>query len=321
MAEKKEFNKKWLIVIAILVLLAIIVVTIILCLPGNPKSAVQALQKDKDNNIFKDEKVVQSYDNFEIKMASSNGNYSLEMEEVQILIEDLAVVVDKYSGYALYFEENQNFFDNYKPVTTSLNEIQNLKQNIVDELENVEKNYNENSKDFLRNSWIKIRTNVKDILYNYSQAFSSLLKIFEGSYFGLEQNLASYIAFSTINDYVKVLYSDFEFLSTEDLATSSINNYNYTFSAVMNGFNQFITKFEGTVSGYSYDISSFYFDKSIENKYQNIKTFYTEYNEQNFQAIIESAKISNGKVTFTKVYDQEDENGVYELVKNYLGGI
>ena len=321
MAEKKEFNKKWLIVIAILVLLAIIVVTIILCLPGNPKSAVQALQKDKDNNIFKDEKVVQSYDNFEIKMVSSNGNYSLEMEEVQILIEDLAVVVDKYSGYALYFEENQNFFDNYKPVTTSLNEIQNLKQNIVDELENVEKNYNENSKDFLRNSWIKIRTNVKDILYNYSEAFSSLLKIFEGSYFGLEQNLASYIAFSTINDYVKVLYSDFEFLSTEDLATSSINNYNYTFSAVMNGFNQFIAKFEGTVSGYSYDISSFYFDKSIENKYQNIKTFYTEYNEQNFQAIIESAKISNGKVTFTKVYDQEDENGVYELVKNYLGGI
>ena len=60
MSEKKPFDKRWLVVVAILVLLAIIAVTIVLCLPGNPKSAIQALQKDSSNNLFADSNVEKS---------------------------------------------------------------------------------------------------------------------------------------------------------------------------------------------------------------------------------------------------------------------
>ena len=149
--EKKKFNKKWLIVIAILVLIAIIVVTIILCIPGNPKSAVEALKKEEKSGLLQNSTTQSLYDNFEQVVAESSiSSYSQEMQDVETILLNIEVIVDKYTDYAIFFEENEYFYDNYKPLTNSLNEIQNYKSEIVSELETVKNEYNKDSSDLLR---------------------------------------------------------------------------------------------------------------------------------------------------------------------------
>lgn len=321
MTEQKPFDKKWLIIIAILVLIAIIAVTIILCLPGNPKSAIQALQKDNENNIFADRATIQSYDSFESKIKNSVSQYSDEVADVQIFIGDVAVVVDKYNDLVLFFQENENFYDNYKPVTENLTQLQNTKNSIIGELKNVESNLNEGSKDFLRASWINMRAMVSEMTQQYLNAFISLNQIFVGSYSGIEQNLASQTFFKTINDYLVVINDSFKDLCKEDTLSDSLQDYSYDFSAVMDSFNNFIAKLQTKENSFEYDFVNYYFNETVSANYQKINEFYTLYKQDSFVDVIKSAKEENKNITFTKTFDNvEDTNGVYTSLKSYLGG-
>ena len=159
--EKKKFNKKWLILIAILVLIAIIVVTIILCLPGNPASTVSALKNEEQSFLLKDSRSRLLYTNFENKVENSEIQvYSEEMKDVEIVLDSLSKVVDKYEDYAVFFEMNDYFYNNYKPATDALNNLQVSKNAFISQLEIVEEDYDENSSDFLRKAWIEIRVNL-----------------------------------------------------------------------------------------------------------------------------------------------------------------
>lgn len=321
MSEKKPFDKRWLVVVAILVLLAIIAVTIVLCLPGNPKSAIQALQKDSSNNLFADSNVEKSYDNFEEKIKTSVSKYSAEMKDVQLFIESVSIVVDQYNEFAFHFKENENFYDNYKPVTSNLNEIQNIKQTIKNELTNVEENLDKDSKDFLRQAWINTRVLISQMTQKYSTAFDSLNKLFKGSYFGVEQNLASQTFFNVVNDYLTVIQEKFENLCKNDTVSTALEEYDYNFSAIITSFNNFVSNLEGIEDGFEYDFLNYYYKESVKSNYEKINAFYNLYKQTDLGEVISSAKTENNGITFTKTFENvEDSNGVYTALKTYLGG-
>ena len=317
--EKKKFNKKWLIVIAILVLIAIIVVTIILCIPGNPKSAVEALKKEEKNGLLQNSTTQSLYDNFEQVVAESSiSSYSQEMQDVETILLNIEVIVDKYTDYAIFFEENEYFYDNYKPLTNSLNEIQNYKSKIVSELETVKNEYNKDSSDFLRKSWINVRENFVNMLDKYCTAFSTYRDIFLNSYFGLEQNLASSLIVNAVSDYLSVLRDDFKDLAKKDTADKNFTDYSYSNRVITIAFDTFVTKTEQEISG---DINNYYFDETISQKYEKINSFYSVYNQKNLYQVISSAYLNIDTITFVKVFEGiTDNEGTYLALKEFLGG-
>ena len=317
--EKKKFNKKWLIVIAILVLIAIIVVTIILCIPGNPKSAVEALKKEEKSGLLQNSTTQSLYDNFEQVVAESSiSSYSQEMQDVETILLNIEVIVDKYTDYAIFFEENEYFYDNYKPLTNSLNEIQNYKSEIVSELETVKNEYNKDSSDFLRKSWINVRENFVNMLDKYCTAFSTYRDIFLNSYFGLEQNLASSLIVNAVSDYLSVLRDDFKDLAKKDTADKNFTDYSYSNRVITIAFDTFVTKTEQEISG---DINNYYFDETISQKYEKINSFYSVYNQKNLYQVISSAYLNIDTITFVKVFEGiTDNEGIYLALKEFLGG-
>lgn len=317
--EKKKFNKKWLIVIAILVLIAIIVVTIILCIPGNPKSAVEALKKEEKSGLLQNSTTQSLYDNFEQVVAESSiSSYSQEMQDVETILLNIEVIVDKYTDYAIFFEENEYFYDNYKPLTNSLNEIQNYKSEIVSELETVKNEYNKDSSDFLRKSWINVRENFVNMLDKYCTAFSTYRDIFLNSYFGLEQNLASSLTVNAVSDYLSVLRDDFKDLAKKDTADKNFTDYSYSNRVITIAFDTFVTKTDQKISG---DINNYYFDETISQKYEKINSFYSVYNQKNLYQVISSAYLNIDTITFVKVFEGiTDNEGTYLALKEFLGG-
>lgn len=317
--EKKKFNKKWLIVIAILVLIAIIVVTIILCIPGNPKSAVEALKKEEKSGLLQNSTTQSLYDNFEQVVAESSiSSYSQEMQDVETILLNIEVIVDKYTDYAIFFEENEYFYDNYKPLTNSLNEIQNYKSEIVSELETVKNEYNKDSSDFLRKSWINVRENFVNMLDKYCTAFSTYRDIFLNSYFGLEQNLASSLTVNAVSDYLSVLRDDFKDLAKKDTADKNFTDYSYSNRVITIAFDTFVIKTEQEISG---DINNYYFDETISQKYEKINSFYSVYNQKNLYQVISSAYLNIDTITFVKVFEGiTDNEGTYLALKEFLGG-
>ena len=321
MAEEKEkFNKKWLILIAILVLIVIIVVTIILCLPGNPASTVSALRNQEQTFLLKDTRAKILYNNFEFKVENSDVKvYSQEMEDVETVLNSMSKVVDKYEDYAVFFEMNDYFYNNYKIATEALNKLESSKSAFVSQLENVEENYDENSSDFLRKAWLDMRVNFVDLLENLSTAFNSLNKIFANSYFGLEQNLATTVALNAVADYTSQLAITFSSLEKTDTESEVVSEYAYNGGALVRAFANFASSlFNGKISN---DSKNFYLDQAVASNYEKINSFYTVFDQDSFQAIIASAKLSASGVTFSKTFENvKDENGCLTSVKNFLGG-
>ena len=319
MAEEKKFNKKWLIVIAILVLIVIIVVTVILCLPGNPASAVIALNTEQKNFLLKDANTKQLYTNFEEMVKESDANvYTDELEDIEKVLSNIEVVIDKYADYSTYFEENEYFYNNYHPVTDSLNNLATYKESIINKLKYVNDELDSTSLDFLRESVISVRSDFAEMLSNFETAFSSFNNIFRESYFGFENNLGSQLTFSAVTDYVAVLSDKFDQLVQADTTSSAIADYNYSAGAVVDGFNVFIIMLQ---LSYQSEFKDYYFDSSISSKYQSINNFYQLYSQTNFRPIINSAYGDGLSITFTLTFEEvEDSAGVYNQLKRFLGG-
>lgn len=319
MAEEKKFNKKWLIVIAILVLIVIIVVTVILCLPGNPASAVIALKNEQKNFLLKDANTKQLYTNFEEMVEESDANvYTDELEDIEKVLSNIEVVIDKYADYSTYFEENEYFYNNYHPVTDSLNNLATYKESIINKLKYVNDELDSTSLDFLRESVISVRSDFAEMLSNFETAFSSFNNIFRESYFGFENNLGSQLTFSAVTDYVAVLSDKFDQLVQADTTSSAIADYNYSAGAVVDGFNVFIIMLQ---LSYQSEFKDYYFDSSISSKYQSINNFYQLYSQTNFRPIINSAYGDGLSITFTLTFEEvEDSAGVYNQLKRFLGG-
>lgn len=318
--ERKKFNKKWLILIAVLVLIAVIVVTIILCLPGNPKSTLQALKNEEKSFLLKDANARLLYTNYENKVNNSDVKaYSKEMSDVEIVLDSLSKVVDKYEDYAVFFELNDYFYNNYKPATNALNDLQKQKDAFISQLEIVEKDYTEDSADFLRQSWINTRNIFVKILENLKITSDTLNNIFENSYFGLEQNLATRTSLNAINDYISVLTTSFSALAEADKEENTITQYSYDSDGITKAFENFVNGFfSGQIAT---DSKNFYLEDNISSKYQEINNFYSVFSQNSFQTLIASAKISANDIIFTLLFEEvEDDKGCLELVKTFLGG-
>lgn len=319
MAEEKKLNKKWFIVVAILVLIAIIVVTIILCLPGNPGSAVVALQNESTNALLKNSDTSNKYSNLKTLVENSEVNvYSDELADIETVLNNIDIVVDEYAEQVVLFELNDYFYNHYKPLTNSLNELQTYKNNITNQLQYVEERLDSISQDFLRESVIIIRENFANMLNKYETAFYTYNDIFKNSYPGFENNLAMQTILNAVADYVAVLSDKFDAQVNSDTENTALADYKYSTTAIVDAFNSFINAFQRNTQ----DAVNYYFDTSISAEYQTLNSFYNLYSQTNLKPVISSAVLgADNNISFTLTFEGvEDSNDVYGQIKNYLGG-
>ena len=91
MAKSKDYKasgaKKWLIIFGILVLIAIVVVAVVLLIPANTYSMIEALQENESHFLLKDTKEKNDFNEFTLKIKGSTtlNYYTQEIEDVEIV--------------------------------------------------------------------------------------------------------------------------------------------------------------------------------------------------------------------------------------------
>ncbi len=328
MAKGKDYStgngKRWLVAVGLVVLVAIIVVVILLCIPPNTYNAIETLNRSAQTTFLKNEQEDADLRVFSQKLKDNQRLhvYTSELDDVRIIAESVSDILDFYNSSLVFASSNKNFKKNYKPIKNNLNSAKSSQKklaSILNDLTEVAVT-SSSTTTALSNGMIDFRREfVKWLKYNRS-AISALGKSYTGSMGNiLENNEASKIIINATNDYLDVLVLQLEKVAGEDKKDNSTDDYNYVSSSVVRAFENFVDTYLTNVN--SGDITSYYFDSNVQAKYEKTNKFTSLYKEDNYQKIIASAKVSEGKILFDYAFDNvSDPDGVYAQVKEFLGG-
>lgn len=319
MADKKSKDysvgnpKKWLTIVAIIVLLAIIVVLIVIFIPADTSNAKEILNRVSSSSYLKSEDEKVAYKAVGDKLRNSTKNYYIdEYNDILILSQSIDDILEFYDDYLVFAKNNKVLKKNYSAIKKNLNKVQNRQEDLNEIAANVDK-LEQESDTHLQNLWIDYREAYCQWLENNAKAIAALNNCYQGCFGStLTNNLAASTILNTVDDYLSSIVTEYKLVISSDLKNSTTNTYQYTFSGQIASLNSFVDKY---VVNYS-DISSYYFNEDIKEKYEDINQFFTLYKESNFISLIDSI---NNEGQVTKVYDNiEDKNGLYAQAKLFL---
>lgn len=307
--------KKWLIIIGILVLIAIIVTVIVLVIPGNTADAVDRLRQSSQTSFLENRSEEEKYDAFGRKLTNSSISYFVtgnEYASVEIVSGSINLILDFYNEYLPLAEDNKTLSKNYKKIKNNLEDAvdyQKEMNNIMDEANAL----NAGSDTHLKNLWVDFRISFTDYITSMAKAIDALNNCYQGCFSStLSNNLASSTVLNTIDDFLSVITSEFKTLTETNLQEHTQADYKYTTYGKVVYFSAF-------VENYLYDaddIYSYNFDTSLQEKYNKINNFYATYSQSNFTNVISSISSSSLEIEFTP--GQVDSDGILDAVKAFL---
>lgn len=312
-------GKKWSIFLAIIVLVAIVVVVIILAIPPNTYNAVETLNRTSQTTFLTVENDRIQYDKFKTKINASIVNpYTTELYDIEKLTVAVDVMLDFHNDYLIFAKDNKTFKKNYKEIKNNLNNSKNSQKKLVDIIEKTNKLSDESST-YLQSAMIDFR---KEYLYwlKYSKkAINALENVYSGSLGDVSfNNSASTLILNTANDYLEVILDEVDYITQSDYKGANITAYSTAYkNSALHGkianFFSFVVK-----NLPSNNISNFYFDNAIQEKFENLNTFFELYSQSNLIEIIDS--IDSDGAIFNIYEGIEDENGVYGSMCLFLRG-
>jgi hypothetical protein len=300
----------------ILVLIAIIVVVIILAIPPNTSNAASSLRNSTETIYLTSDSEQTEYDSFRSKITSSSrvSYYKAELDDIETLSTSLQQVLAFYNDYFIFSESNGTLSANYKTIKNGLDGASQTQQKMAEIIKDGNSLDGQYSSTYLQSVMIDFRNEFISFLGQYQNAIGGLNKVYQGSLGDTtENNLASTIILNTINDYIAVIKSGFDKIAEIDqkgTIDSSSYSENYLPSGNIARLANFVTKYVSKTSNRA-EIKNYYFQSSLITKYEKINSFFSLYNQTNFQNVIES----NLKLAFNDVTDSTD---VYGYVKSFL---
>lgn len=307
--------KKWLIIIGILVLIAIIVTVIVLVIPGNTADAVDRLRQSSQTSFLENRSEEEKYDTFGRKLRNSSISYFVtgnEYASVEIVSGSINLILDFYNEYLPLAKDNKTLSKNYKKIKNNLEDAvdhQKEMNEIMDEANALKAG----SDTHLKNLWVDFRISFTDYITSMAKAIDALNNCYQGCFPStLSNNLASSTILNTIDDFLSVITSEFKALTKSNLKEHTQADYNYTTYGKVVYFSAF-------VENYLYDendIYSYNFDTSLQEKYKKVNDFYATYSQSNFTNVISSISSSNLEIEFTP--GQVDTSGILDAVKAFL---
>ena len=317
MADSKDYSatsgKKILFIIAVLVFIGVVITAIVLLIPTNKYSMVNALQENQQTFFLKDENEQSKFNSFTDKI-KSNANinyYSDEINDIPVIASTMAQVLDYYNDYMVFAENNKVMTDNNKIINNKIELSVKIKNNINDILDKTTK-LEVNSDSFLQNAWIDFRKEFNDYIKCYYDMFESLKNCYEGCFdVTLSNNKASHHVLQAANDYITCLNSDFNVLINVD-RKGSIEQGNYMYKS--HGKVEFFTAFVSNCIENNGEIIHYLISDALQQKYQKLDKFLQTYNETDYKTLINSIYPSS----ITKTYDVVDTEGLYVQAVAFL---
>ena len=161
MAEKKEYttgSRKWLIILSVLVLVAIIAVVIVLLVPGNTYSMVEVLHSHSTTSFLNVDNTSEreNYDKLKAEFDIAVTGYKQEVEDIETLSQTINNVLDFYDEYTIFAKNNGTLTQNYKSIKSNLNKASRLQDDMNEEIVTLI-SLSDNSDTYQRNAWIDLR--------------------------------------------------------------------------------------------------------------------------------------------------------------------
>ncbi len=309
---KASSSKKLLSIVAILVLIAIIAVVIVLCIPANTYSAVERLKQFSQSSFLESPSEQREYSQVEEKIAASTLDYYItEIDDIRVLCDGINDILDYYDEFLALATDNDILSDNYKTIKNNLEDAMEYQQSLNSYMEEI-LGLSNNADSHLRNLWIDFRVTFTDYLSGMTSVIDALNNCYQGCFeVNLANNLASTIILNTVDDYLTVITADFKDIVETDEKNTTSRDYNYITHGKITLLNDFVEAYivdDGNIVEYN-------FTDSLKTSYQEINSFFELYNQENFISLIESIN-SNGEITLT--FQQEDADGVYDAVKDFI---
>ena len=313
MAKKKDYttgSRKWLIILSVLVLVAIIAVVIVLLVPGNTYSMVEVLHSHSTTSFLNVDNTSEreNYDKLKAEFDIAVTGYKQEVEDIETLSQTINNVLDFYDEYTIFAKNNGTLTQNYKSIKSNLNKASRLQDDMNEEIVTLI-SLSDNSDTYQRNAWIDLRVIYVDWLENMQNAIARLNTCYQNCFDpSLTNNTASTLVLNAVDDYISVITDDFNDLIENDQKSSRIESYNYT----MNGR---IKLFEAYVNARltSTNFVNYIFHQRIKNFYDDVNQFYTVYSQEDFKYLLDSIA-PNG--AFTENFDDVNVSGSLTCLAN-----
>ena len=313
MAKKKDYttgSRKWLIILSVLVLVAIIAVVIVLLVPGNTYSMVEVLHSHSTTSFLNVDNTSEreNYDKLKAEFDIAVTGYKQEVEDIETLSQTINNVLDFYDEYTIFAKNNGTLTQNYKSIKSNLNKASRLQDDMNEEIVTLI-SLSDNSDTYQRNAWIDLRVIYVDWLESMQNAITRLNTCYQNCFDpSLTNNTASTLVLNAVDDYISVITDDFNDLIENDQKSSRIESYNYT----MNGR---IKLFEAFVNARltSTNFVNYIFYQRIKNFYDDVNQFYTVYSQEDFKYLLDSIA-PNG--AFTENFDDVNVSGSLTCLAN-----
>lgn len=316
-SENKDYKvgspKKWLIAVGILVLIAIIVVIIVLCVPGNTYSAVERLRKASQTSFLRSQTEQANYTRFRQKIGATVtlGYYAIELEDIQTTVEATNKVIDFYDDYLVLATDNKTLSRNYKTIRNNFEDAQEAQEDmngfIADGL-----NLQDNSETYLKNIYIDFRGAYVDYISSMTKAIDALSNCYQGCFIdNLSNNLASTLILNSVDNYLTVITGDYAELVDKDVKGGNFDSYEYETTGKITAYSEFVDSYILNRQ----EIVEYNFNTSLQDKYQTINSFFEVFAQTDFVSVIDSI---DDELNITKTFEVEDSSGIYDTVKTFL---
>lgn len=314
MAEKKDYttgSRKWLIILSVLVLVAIIAVVIVLLVPGNTYSMVEVLHSHSTTSFLNVDNTSEreNYDKLKAEFDIAVTGYKQEVEDIETLSQTINNVLDFYDEYTIFAKNNGTLTQNYKSIKSNLNKASRLQDDMNEEIVTLI-SLSDNSDTYQRNAWIDLRVIYVDWLESMQNAITRLNTCYQGCFDpSFTNNSASTLVLNTIDDYIDVIIDDFKSVIKEDKKSGSANEtYSYTIAGKIKLFSAFVNTQLNSKNFVDYT-----FDGQTKVFYDDVNQFFTLYDQEDFKYIISSIN-PNGAIT--ENFEDVDAGGSLTCLAN-----
>ncbi len=287
-------GKKFIIALAIIVLLAVISVVIIVCLPKNVNDVRDRAFKEAETSFLQSDEERNMYSSFTSKIQISASQYIKNADDAKTVSNMLVNVLDFYNEFLVFAKDNKTYQAQYRVVLDAFNSANSYQKSMNSLLKDVYE-YVGNDTTYITGAWQKFEKDYFQYVEYYVKALEGLGKVYIDCVpSGFNNNALTSLVINTTTDYLKVI-------------STGKDNY----SAVVAKAENFIDKYILDTSL----IEKYEFSSNLKTTVTNINSFETIYKDSVISVI---NSINNSGITY-KIRDT-DKTGALASLKSFLEG-
>ena len=301
MGADKIKTKKWIVVLSILILIAIVVTLVIVFLPKNISNVIKQTNTQVETMYLKQSEDVKAFETFKSKITSSASvkeEIGQDVENVSNTFSAINNTLKFYNNYLVFAQDNSTFQNAYGKIMKSYNSANQKQKAMQDVVDKVNSKLDNDDDFFFEGAWREFKESFVPYFNSYVKAFKALSEVYEKCVpTGIITNEFTILVLDNVNNYFEVISNNF------DKSQDKIQK--------LNGFLGYINIDENDV------LQNYNFSENLQKSYKTITADFGKiYEGKTFKDVIKS--ITEEGFTFEK--SESDLDNILEGVEKFLTG-